>query len=135
MPEVPIMLVDRKVAITPRAGSLRIAGTLELVDLDESVTVSRVQTMMDGADTILDVPHPTGLTEIWRGLRPCTPDGVPVISAAPRYSNLFVAAGHQMLGLQTATGTGVLLADLVTGSDPCVDPEPFRASRFDRAVN
>jgi D-amino-acid dehydrogenase len=129
-PSVPIMLVDRKVAITPRATSLRIAGTLELVDLDESVTMSRVHTMMCGARTILDVPANPRITEIWRGLRPCTPDGVPVISLAPRFSNLYIAAGHQMLGLQTATGTGMLVADLVTGSTPCVDPEPFRAGRF-----
>ena len=52
-PKVPIMLVDRKVAITPGASSLRIAGTLELVDLDESVNMTRVQTMMEGAGTIL----------------------------------------------------------------------------------
>jgi D-amino-acid dehydrogenase len=131
-PKVPIMLVDRKVAITPRASSLRIAGTLELVDLDESVNMTRVQTMMEGAGTILEIPETPCITEIWRGLRPCTPDGVPVISVAPRCSNFTVAAGHQMLGLQTATGTGMLVADLVNGSDPCVNPEPFRASRFDQ---
>jgi D-amino-acid dehydrogenase len=129
-PKIPIYILDRKIAITPRSASLRIAGTFELVDLNESVTMSRVQTMLDGAGTILDIPRQVSISEIWRGLRPCTPDGVPIMDWAPHCSNLFIAAGHQMLGLQTATGTGTLVADLLSGATPCVNPEPFRISRF-----
>jgi D-amino-acid dehydrogenase len=130
MPQIPIMLLDRKVAITPRAGSMRIAGTLELVDLDETVNLTRVKTLLDGAETILDLPPPIVTTEIWRGLRPCAPDGVPVIGKTPQFANVIIAAGHQMLGMQTGTATGRLVADLVTGQSPCVNPEPFRVSRF-----
>jgi D-amino-acid dehydrogenase len=130
MPRVPIMVIDRKVAITPREDSLRIAGTMELVDLDESITRRRVDTMIRGADSVLNLPQPLQIKEIWRGLRPCTPDGVPVIGPVAKSSNVFIAAGHQMLGLQTGAGTGRLLADLVCGTTPCVNPEPFRADRF-----
>lgn len=130
MPTHPIMIIDRKVAITPRADSLRIAGTMELVDLNESVTLSRVEHIVKGARTVLDMPEPLDVQEIWRGLRPCTPDGVPVIGKAPRTDNLFVAAGHQMLGLQTGLGTGMLLADLMTGAQTRINAEAFRLERF-----
>ena len=53
-----------------------------------------------------------------------------IISRAPKWNNLTIAAGHAMLGLTLATGTGRLVADLITGSAPLVNPEPYRASRF-----
>ena len=130
MPRHPMMLVDHKVAITPRGDSLRLAGTLELVGLDESVTRARVAAILRGAATVLSLAQPPEIREIWRGLRPCTPDGVPVIGRAPSLHNLFIAAGHQMLGLQTATGTAALLAALMTDQPPPLDPAPFRANRF-----
>lgn len=133
MPRQPMMLVDRKLAITPRAGSLRLAGTLELVGLDESVTMSRVRAIIRGAQTVLPIGGEPAVREIWRGLRPCTPDGVPAIGAAPGLDNVYIAAGHQMLGLQTATGTAAFLAALIVGTTPPVDPEPFRVDRFSRA--
>jgi D-amino-acid dehydrogenase len=129
-PKIPIMILDKKIAVTPRNGTVRIAGTLELVDQDFSITNRRVKTIMKGAQTFMNVPKDIEVYETWRGLRPCTPDGVPVIGAAPTYQNLWLCCGHQMLGLQSAPGSGRLLADLMTGSDPIVDPEPFKVSRF-----
>lgn len=129
-PKVPMMLVEKKVAVTPRNGSLRLAGTLELVNQDETFTTRRVEAIVRGAREFMNVPDKIHYQEIWRGLRPCTPDGVPVIGRTARYPNLLVATGHQMLGLQSATGTGKLVADLATGRTPDVDPFPFRADRF-----
>lgn len=129
-PTRPMMLVEKKVAVTPRKGSLRLAGTLELVNRDDSITARRVDVIVRGAREFLNVPDPVRYTEIWRGLRPCTPDGVPVIGFSKEFGNLLIATGHQMLGLQSAPGTGRLVADLVTGSTPSFDPHPFRATRF-----
>ena len=63
-------------------------------------------------------------------MRPCTPDGMPLIGRARGYRNLWLATGHQMTGLKTAPATGRLLADLLTGAPPAFDPAPFRADRF-----
>lgn len=126
----PMMLVEKKVAVTPRNGTLRLAGTLELVNQDETFTTRRVEAIVRGAREFMNVPESIRYHEIWRGLRPCTPDGVPVIGRAARYPNLLLATGHQMLGLQSATGTGKLIADLALGKTPDVDPKPFRADRF-----
>ncbi len=126
----PMMLVEKKVAVTPRNGSLRLSGTLELVNQDETFTTRRVEAIVRGAREFMNVPEKIDYHEIWRGLRPCTPDGVPIIGRTARYPNLILATGHQMLGLQSATGTGKLVADLVLGKTTDIDPHPFRATRF-----
>ncbi len=126
----PMMLVEKKVAVTPRNGTLRLSGTLELVNQDETFTTRRVEAIVRGAREFMNVPSEIRYHEIWRGLRPCTPDGVPIIGRTARYPNLILATGHQMLGLQSATGSGKLVADIVLRRTPDLDPEPFRATRF-----
>lgn len=126
----PVLLVDRKIALTPRNEGIRVAGTLELVNQDFSVTARRMRAVLSGAKTSIHLPEQAVITEIWRGLRPCTPDGVPIIGYSETCKNLFVTTGHQMLGLQTASGSARLAADLLTGVRPCLDPYPFRVDRF-----
>ncbi|MEY4615943.1 MAG: hypothetical protein RJB66_903 [Pseudomonadota bacterium] len=130
-PKIPLMLVERKIAVTPRDGSLRLAGTLELVNpSDDSISPRRVNAIIKGASRFLKVPENPEIKELWRGLRPCTPDGVPVVDYSTRQKNLLISAGHQMLGLQSAPGSARLAADLLLGDTPKFDPRPFRASRF-----
>jgi D-amino-acid dehydrogenase len=128
------MLVEKKIAVTPRKDSVRLAGTLELVDRDESITPKRVDAILRGSAEFMNVPPlqelSASISEVWRGLRPCTPDGVPVIGYPKQFSNLLVVTGHQMLGVQSAPGTGRLAADLILGENPAFDPHPFRATRF-----
>jgi D-amino-acid dehydrogenase len=69
-------------------------------------------------------------TEPWMGARPCTPDMLPVIGPAPRHENLFFAFGHAHHGLTLGAVTGRLIAELVTGEAPFVDPAPYAAGRF-----
>lgn len=129
-PTRPIKILERRIAITPREGSVRLAGTLELVDGDERISPRRVEAIVRGARALLPVPDPPEVVDLWRGLRPCTPDGLPIIGVAPAVPNLLVATGHQMCGLHTAPATGRLAADLVLGETPTFDPAPFRVERF-----
>ena len=69
-------------------------------------------------------------TEPWMGARPCTPDMLPIIGPAPRHRNLWFSFGHAHHGLTLAPVTGRLVAELVTGDKPFVDPAPYRADRF-----
>lgn len=130
-PKVPIMIIEKKIAITPRQNSLRLAGTLELVDGDYSITKRRVQAILDGSQEYLHLPEKPVIKEIWRGLRPCTPDGVPMIGFSKKHKNLFYCTGHQMLGLQSAPGTARLAAELLLGEAPYVKAEPFNPGRFE----
>jgi D-amino-acid dehydrogenase len=67
----------------------------------------------------------------WMGRRPATPDMRPVIGKAPRHDGLWFAFGHAHHGLTLGPVTGRLLADLITGAEPVVDPAPYAATRFD----
>jgi D-amino-acid dehydrogenase len=129
-PKRSIYLIERKIAVNPHRDSLRIAGTLELVRNDFSINARRVDVIVRGAKGMLNIGDQPKPQEIWRGLRPCTPDGMPVIGRAKGRGDVWLATGHQMAGLKTAPGTGVLLAQLMTGEAPRFDPEPFRADRF-----
>lgn len=130
-PQHPTMIVERKIAVTPRADSIRLAGTLELVDQDMGISPTRLNAIYRGAKEYLHLPEDSGPREIWRGLRPCTPDGVPLIGPSSKLSNLFYCTGHQLLGLQSAPGSARLLADLILNRTPIVDPQPFQPSRFE----
>lgn len=125
-PTRSIYLIERKVAVNPHNDALRIAGTLELVKNDFSINKRRVDVILRGAKGMLNIGDPPVVHEVWRGLRPCTPDGMPVIGRARGRGDVWLATGHQMAGLKTAPGTGVLLAQLMTGETPSFDPTPFR---------
>ncbi len=129
-PKRSIYLIERKVAVNPHADALRIAGTLELVRNDFSINQRRVDVIVRGAKAMLNIGEAPVAREVWRGLRPCTPDGMPVIGQARGRGDIWLATGHQMAGLKTATGTGLLLAQLMTKEKPRFDPAPFRADRY-----
>lgn len=129
-PQHPIMLIEKKIAITPRENSLRVAGTLELVNQDFSITERRVRAIVRGAREFLPLPENPEVQELWRGLRPCSPDGVPLIGFSKRLSNVALACGHQMLGLQSGFGTGQLLADLILKGQSDLDRKVYNPDRF-----
>lgn len=131
-PQRPIMIVERKIAVTPRADAVRLAGTLELVDQDFGISARRVRAIHNGAKEYLKIEGATEPVELWRGLRPCTPDGVPLIGFSGKIRNLFYCVGHQLLGLQSAPGSARLAAELLTGKVPFVEAAPFRPARFER---
>ena len=68
--------------------------------------------------------------EPWMGARPCTPDMMPIIGPAPRHKNLWFGFGHAHHGLTLGPVTGRLLAEMITGETPSIDPTPYRADRF-----
>ena len=69
-------------------------------------------------------------TEAWMGARPCTPDMMPILGRAPRHGNLWFAFGHAHHGLTLGAVTGRLIAEMITGETPFVDPAPYSALRF-----
>ncbi len=129
-PARSIYLIERKIAVNPHRDALRIAGTLELVRNDFSINPRRVDAIVRGAKGMLAIGDEPVPREIWRGLRPCTPDGMPAIGRARGRGDVWLATGHQMAGLKTAPGSALLLAQLMAGETPRFDPEPFRADRF-----
>ncbi len=129
-PTLPLLLGETWVAVTPLGETLRFAGTLELAGLDFSINRRRVEAVQRGVQPYLpDVGHAERL-EIWRGLRPCTPDGLPIIERSRQYDNLLIATGHAMLGISLGPVTGELIAQLACGESPAIELGPLRAERF-----
>lgn len=129
-PAIPLLLGEAHVAVTPLDNELRMAGTLELAGLDLSINLRRVRAIERAVREY--VPGVAGIEphELWRGLRPCTPDGLPIISRTQSCDNLIVATGHAMLGITLGPVTGKLVAQLVCGEKPDVDLHPLRLERF-----
>jgi glycine/D-amino acid oxidase-like deaminating enzyme len=74
--------------------------------------------------------HAMRVAESWGGMIDVTPDGIPVISGVDALPGFFIATGFTGHGFGIAPGAGRLMAELVTGETPVVDPAPFRYSRF-----
>jgi D-amino-acid dehydrogenase len=129
-PELPIWLHESRVVVTPLDGRLRLAGTLELTGTDRDVDARRVEAIVAAARRAMPGFGSRRTLEVWRGLRPCTPDGLPVVGRAPGAENAVLAAGHGMWGLQLAPVTGRLVASVIAGEPPEHDLRPLRPGRF-----
>jgi D-amino-acid dehydrogenase len=129
-PELPLWLHESRVVITPLEGRLRLAGTLELTGADNRVDARRVEAIAAAARQA--IPHfgDRRTLDVWRGLRPCTPDGLPVIGRVRGINNAVLATGHGMWGLQLAPLTGRLVATVIAGESPDHDVHPLCADRF-----
>lgn len=133
-PRLPMLLAESRVAVTPMRGEhgdlLRFGGTLELAGLDLSINRRRLDAITRGAREALTLPPELALVEIWRGLRPCSPDGLPLIGRTRRWDNLVVATGHSTTGLSLGPITGKLVAQVLTGETPAFDLAPVDPDRF-----
>jgi D-amino-acid dehydrogenase len=128
-PRMPLLLGELRAAVTPMGDALRFAGTLELAGLDLTINRRRVAAIRRGVPQYLAEPHYT-VREIWRGLRPCSPDGLPYIGRPERYDNLIVATGHAMIGVSLGPITGALVAQLAARETPMLDLAPLAPDRF-----
>lgn len=129
-PNFPLLLHDHSIAVSPFQDRYRIGGTMEFAGLDAAPNKKRFLALIDGARKYLKEPLGAGEPRKWHGYRPMTPDDLPLIGWLPRYDNLCLAAGHNMMGMSMAAGTGRLVAELVTGREPHLDAAPFNPARF-----
>lgn len=115
--KIPVILTEARVALTPYGNSVRLGSGMEFNGKTGQINMRRVQAMLDCTrDALPDFPkfHAQKL-KIWEGLRPVTPDGVPLIGRTKQIENLLVAAGHAMMGVSLAPVTGKIISDLVDG--------------------
>jgi len=131
-PTIPSILVDARVAVTPMGKSLRIAGTMEIDSINQKIRPNRVKGMVDSFNQYypqLNVKMPKK-ENVWYGLRPCSPDGLPYIGKSNSFSNLFVATGHAMLGLSLGPATGKLISEIVSEKVTSTDISNFNIERY-----
>lgn len=133
-PKIPLYLSEAKVAVTPLQSALRFAGTLELSGLDFSMNSRRLKQILNASEDYLSLNISIGEREAWCGLRPCSPDGLPIIGRSDTFDNLIIATGHCMLGITLAPITGQLVTQIASSQNADIDLSPLSVSRFDYPI-
>jgi D-amino-acid dehydrogenase len=122
---MPLYFFDDRVVANPMGERLRLTGGLVLGPTEQRGDPKRVGAIRRVAVARLGVGAEPRLS--WSGLRPCTPDGLPVVGRHPRAERVVLATGHGMLGVTLGPLTGRLVADLVSGAadHPALSPSRF----------
>lgn len=129
-PQRPIIFEEDRVAVTPMQSGFRLGSIMEFAGYDSSMRTQRFDLLRNTAQRYLHDPCCEQIEEQWCGWRPMTHDSRPIIGASPAMSNLFIAAGHNMLGVSMGPGTGKLVAEMIRGQSPHIDPAPYSPLRF-----
>jgi D-amino-acid dehydrogenase len=127
------ILTEMKVAVSPYAETVRFGGTMEIAGTNQSINLNRVKGIFESINQFypdFEAKFPAE-NKIWKGLRPCSPDGLPYIGFAPGYSNVLVGSGHSMMGISLAPATGKILAELHQQKDTTIGIQGFEVGRFD----
>jgi len=127
---VPVIDDQLHAAVVPLAGTIRVAGTAEFAGFDLALRPRRIRNLLRLFQTVLPrAEFDLTSARAWCGLRPLSVDGVPIIGSTS-ISNLMVNTGHGHLGWTMAAGSGQLLADLISGESPAIDPSAYAPARF-----
>ncbi len=129
-PRDPMLFPEHRVAVSPFEHGYRLGSMMEFAGFDDSIPAHRIQQLQDSAAHYLTSRPQAGELQTWYGWRPMTWDSLPIIGRTPRLDNVFLATGHNMLGMSLATSTGKLIAELISGSPPHLDPIAYSPQRF-----
>jgi len=130
VPRRPLTLREVSVCVTAWGSGFRLGSTMEFSGYDTTLNERRLGALERGARKYLHHPVGTEVRERWFGWRPMSRDDIPLIGRAPGHEHLWLATGHGMMGVGMSAGTGRMLADLVGGRAPAVDPTAFDPARF-----
>jgi D-amino-acid dehydrogenase len=126
----PVMLAEARVLLTPMGDRIRIGGTIDFCGLNLTLDQRRANAVLKSVPKYLEEPEVKAGNAAWCGLRPCSPDGLPILGRSERIQNLILATGHAMLGVSLGPISGKLVAQLVAGQTPEIDVAPLSPSRF-----
>lgn len=128
-PRVAIIDDERKIVYSRLGDRLRVAGTAELTGYDTDLRDERVGSILSAAMDLFPRCGDASKAEFWAGLRPTTPDSVPVVGRTP-FKNLVLNTGHGTLGWTMCAGSGRVVADVISGRDPDIDLDGLGIERF-----
>lgn len=125
----PVLDFEKGYVVTPMARGLRLTTGAEFAGVDDPPSNAHLDRLEPFGREMFPIAERRD-AEPWLGRRPCLPDMAPVIGPAPRHKGLWFDFGHQHLGLTLGPVSGKLLAQMMSGETPFMDPAPFRAERF-----
>jgi glycine/D-amino acid oxidase-like deaminating enzyme len=128
-PALPISNKTRAFGVTPMEDGLRVAGTVEIAGLEAPPNEERAKILVQHAKRMF--PALSGAkVRYWMGFRPSTPDSLPILGPAAARPGLHFVFGHGHFGMTGGPPSGRLVARLITGQAPGLDPAPYAAQRF-----
>jgi D-amino-acid dehydrogenase len=132
LPGLCSILTEARVAVTPMAGALRFAGTMEVTGNDLSVNAARVRGIARSVPRYFPAftQEDFRAAPVWSGLRPCSPDGLPYVGRFRAVENVIAATGHAMMGVSLAPVTGRLVAELLSDERPSISLDLLVPDRF-----
>ncbi|MGX5220802.1 glycine oxidase ThiO [Pseudomonas segetis] len=120
-----MVLAKGRYAIPRRDGHILIGSTLEYEGFDKTPTDVALQSLKASAEELLPALADAQVVGHWAGLRPSSPEGIPFIGPLPGFDGLWLNCGHYRNGLVLAPASCQLLADLMQGRAPIIDPAPY----------
>ncbi|WP_432888410.1 NAD(P)/FAD-dependent oxidoreductase [Kribbella sp. CA-245084] len=129
-PRLAVKLVEPSIAVTPFADGVRVAARLDLGRPGGPITERRLAAVLDRTTPYFADWRPGLSTATFAGMRPATPDSLPLIGAIPGHRGLYVATGHGMLGLTLAPGTARHVVPLVLDDVRSPELQPFAPERY-----
>lgn len=132
-PKLPFNCViehGRQYLVPRQDGLILIGSTQEDVGFEKRNTVDGVAQLLEFAISVVPALQEAEVLRCWSGLRPASPDELPLLGEVPGFSNVFLGAGHFRSGLQMSPGTAAILADVICGLEPSISLEGLAADRF-----
>ncbi len=130
VPKRPLVLRERSVCVTAWNDGFRLGSTMEFSGFDDTLNARRLAALERGAREYLHDPVGPEVRERWYGWRPMSRDDMPLIGRAPGLRRVWMNTGHGMMGVGMSAGSAQLLADMMAGRSPALDPAPYRPERF-----
>ncbi len=127
--KVPLIVKNRGFALTPMEDGLCAAGTVEIGGLEAPPNERRAMILAEHAKRLFPSLQ-TGEPTYWMGFRPSMPDSLPVVDRAPDLPGLFLAFGHGHYGMTGGPPSARLVSELINGTKPSIDPDPYACTRF-----
>ena len=116
--------------IQPRAtGQLLIGSSRQSGADNKGIDYDILSRMIDRAEEYMPELKDLSTHRVWTGFRPATPDNLPYIGKHPKYENVYIAAGHEGLGITTSLGTAEILTDEILGQESEIHRKPYSPSR------
>ncbi|UII30105.1 FAD-dependent oxidoreductase [Fulvivirga ulvae] len=131
-PGICALLSEARVSVTPMNGAIRFGGTMELNGTDRTVNNKRVGGIYKSIPSYYPQFKDTDFqkSDVWVGLRPCSPDGLPYVGRFKHYDNLIAATGHSMMGMSLGPITGKLVSQIVSRQKTDIDIAILNPDRY-----
>ncbi|WP_299674099.1 FAD-binding oxidoreductase [uncultured Tenacibaculum sp.] len=129
---IPSILLEAKVAVTPMENATRFAGTMELGGINHTINPKRVNAIANAAESYYNEIqiNEDDKTSAKCGLRPCSPDGLPYIGKLSNFNNVTVGTGHAMMGWSLGPATGKLITEVIFNKKTSMNINSFNVERF-----